>query len=96
MANYAKGEWYLELRPADNVRRVRCDSEVIADVFGTNAEDEANAHLIAASRELYEACKLMDTFIESWLDVLLSNMTSEELHQYHDVVKQAIAKVEGK
>ena len=58
----------------------------------TNGSAKANAQLIAQAPRMYEACKTMDAFIESWLDVLLSNMTSKELHQYHDVVKKALAK----
>ncbi len=49
MSHYTKGEWKLELRPADNVYRIRTDNDIIADVFGTNGEDKANAHLIAAA-----------------------------------------------
>lgn len=55
--NYTKGEWNLELRPANNVHRIRTDREIIADVFGTNAEDKANAHLIVAAPDMYEALK---------------------------------------
>lgn len=51
---YTKGEWWLELRPDDNVRRVRTNSEAIADVFGTNAEDKANAQLIASAPAYHE------------------------------------------
>ena len=38
---------------------MRTNIEVIADVFGTNAEDEANARLIAAAPELLEALKAL-------------------------------------
>ncbi len=55
--DYTKGEWKLELRPADNVYRIRTDNDIIADVFGINGEDKASAHLIAAAPELYEALR---------------------------------------
>lgn len=46
---------------------------------------------------LYEACRRADTFINAWLDVLLSNMTSEMLREeIGDILKQALARVEGK
>lgn len=51
---------------------------------GLYEEAEANAHLIAAAPELYEACKM----------ALLKCQITDSWH--NDVLKQAIAKAEGK
>ena len=55
-----------------------------------------NCPLHKAAPDMYEAIELMDSFIDTWLDVLLSKMTSEDLHKYHDPIKQALAKANGK
>jgi hypothetical protein len=60
------GNWEAELRPADNVYRIVSKSATyrasIADVFGTNDEDKANARLIASAPQMYEA-------LESWSEL---------------------------
>ena len=64
--NYTKGEWKVEVRESSNCIRIKSHDDTqgyadyivqIADVFGTNGEDEANAHLIAAAPDMYEALK---------------------------------------
>ena len=60
--NYTKGEWRAVPVPEMNVNRIMSYApeyyrEAIADVFGINGVDEANAQLIAAAPMLYEALK---------------------------------------
>lgn len=51
---------------------------------------------LAAAPDLYEACLDMETFIQTWKDVLLTNMTEDMLQEATKELYQAIAKVEGK
>lgn len=55
----------------------------------------ANARLIASAPDLYEAGLQMEAFIQTWKDVLLTNMTEEMLEKETNKLSPAIAKAEG-
>lgn len=52
MNNYTKGKWRVGREPISDLSTVITDEHTIA--IGLS---EANAHLISASPDLYEACK---------------------------------------
>jgi len=66
--NYTKGEWVAEQDTANSIRIFSQDSEQIASVMDYDGNDiteemEANAHLIAAAPDMYEALiQAMRTF----------------------------------
>jgi len=92
VVNYTKGEWKIVPMPEMNSNRIMSYSpeyfrEVIADVFGLNGSDAANAQLIAAAPDMYEAAKVA----LHWLDGVRKGDTVMA-----DFLRQAIAKAEGR
>lgn len=68
----------------------------IADILG-NPDDQrfANAHLIAAAPELYEALEVALGEIECLADLLLDGTYNDDLQPKIDQIKQALKKAEG-
>jgi len=94
--NYTKGEWKVVPIPMDaNNRIMSYHSDyyrtAIADVFGMNGEDKANAHLIAAAPMMYEALKAFDDYL------CAAPPHNMKLKAYAvKFMEQALAKVEGR
>lgn len=68
---YTKGEWKqmgVHIY-ADNPKDIH-DKIVVVEVnpMGYNEESKANAHLIAAAPDLYEALKQIVSWMEKWRD----------------------------
>lgn len=88
-AQHTPGPWeikkmasYIRIRKSSSFKIRKIAQVSFSKAYGCSAEDMANAHLIAASTKLLEACKVFldpDFLIEK--KVLLA--------------KQAIAKAEG-
>ncbi len=85
MAEYTKGEWEVK-----DGTQVVCGERLVANTGGwstnyqsTKKENEANAHLISAASELYEALKLVYSNPK--------RLSTEELV----LIGQAIAKANG-
>ncbi len=98
MANFTSGDWKLELRPADNVHRIRTNIEIIADVFGTHSEDLANANLLVASPKMYHALTELRDFLNN-RDVRIQGKGLAEHFIFRQIVKkvdEALALVKGK
>lgn len=91
---YTSGNWRGELREDDNVRRIYSGFEAIADVFGTNGEDEANAHLIASAPALYEALKKLVVHFK--LSPHLQAVRDGYDEDYIEKGLKALTKAEGK
>jgi hypothetical protein len=99
--NYTKGEWKVE---EDNLgcKNIIVDKQEIFSIGGDTNEigyttglsneeqDLANAHLIAAAPEMYEALKEMVRHFNQ--DVLNTYFDNKTLNP----AKQALAKAEGK
>jgi hypothetical protein len=64
---WTKGPWKLKRDPShfDSLSSVYAGEQNVAEIAGTFDEQEPNAHLIAASPELYTAHVLRDAF-EYW------------------------------
>jgi len=85
--NYTKGEWTARKVPRDsNKLNIMCNETFIATPYIAYGQMEANAHLIAAAPEMYEALKAV-TNTGAW----------QRMPEYviKDIVK-ALAKAEGK
>ena len=80
--NYTKGEWKVKQLPLTREPAIYVGNKLIA-----GGVEEANAHLIAAAPEMYEALKeLMDRF---------NGGTRFPLQSTCDRANQVIAKIEG-
>lgn len=52
--------------------------------------------LCRAAPDLYEACLQMEAFLQTWEDVLLTNMTEDMLIEETNKLYPAITRAEGK
>jgi len=98
--NYSKGEWsILEVKsgrlhiirtlPNGGVDRI---CEIAIPSTGYRVDAEANAHIMAAAPEMYEACHQAN-----WLLGFLSEKDwNEEIIKTRAQLRQALAKVETK
>ena len=92
---YTKGEWQIAGRNADgySIKQVGCSckiAQVIKDPLYVNQDTAlANAQLIAASPELYEACKLALDYIVEYdtQNKVISGLSFQ--------LNKALAKAEG-
>lgn len=94
---YTKGEWKVGF-PEDGTLfiRVRTSRAVrrIATIFDNREENLANAQLIAAAPDLYEALKALTTHFK--LSPHLDNLRTGYDEDYIEQAERAIAKAEGK
>mgnify|MGYP001559842575 CR=1 FL=1 len=93
---YTKGGW---IQIGNFIFSSEKPPRLIAEISSSNfglKEQLANAHLIAAAPDMYEACLQMQEFISTWKDVLLTNMTRGILMGETGKLLTAIAKAEGK
>lgn len=94
MNKHMPGPWFYTFRRGHRVVTESFDREdercveLVARVSGV----EANAHLVAAAPELYEAAKAL---LER-LNHLKSNAAKHIFHKQFDDLANAIAKAEGK
>jgi len=93
MAEYTKGEWTVKKAPINHLVVVdadimgETDNGVVAETYSCfTGTSKANAQLISASPDLYEACEMA-------LNEAPWNPLGEDGRQ---ILKQATAKVEGK
>lgn len=99
--NYTKGEWKVVTargEPWEDYRIIKSDTKTVAtlSVYGTGAsatklEVEANANLIAAAPDMYEALKAWDKYLDTGPP---QNLTFKE-KAWH-LTEQALAKAEGR
>ena len=96
MANseYTKGEWELE-QHGDNAMLVVCGDKTIARTSNGSTIDDlveiiANANLIAAAPDLYEALKELNKLQKQ------GNIKIHGNSKVRDVIRQALSKAEGK
>jgi len=93
--NYTKGEWKAEQDAANSIRIFSQDSEQISSVMDYDGNDiteemEANAHLIAAAPDMYEA-------LLSALGAIATEDSGEGwVKEITGVITKAMAKAEGK
>ena len=104
MEEYTKGEWKQEtygkrcpvkatdIAIMDNQHRVIC---VVAQELDTLDEDQANARLIAAAPDLYEACKVALTHY-NYCAGLCEGKNISINNPGFEFIKKALAKVEEK
>jgi len=109
--NYTKGEWTLEKFNLENA--VKPDDTAILDRQGrlicivtneptTQKEDEANAHLIAAAPDMYEALKAQHEAIDILFAMLIEKdrtfFPSKSGRPWEAIIQgnQALAKAERK
>lgn len=97
---YTKGPWKVDEAPDLPLGVIMDDEDglgicTVEPCYTTEGEALANARLIAAAPELYEACCQMRIFIQEWKDVLLTNMTANMLLQETHKLNPAIAKAES-
>ena len=86
--NYTKGEWKLKVSKTG--WQIGSEHHLIAYYASTqNPEAEANAHLIAAAPDMYEALKFLVAWDASYDDAALISKACS-------YARKAIAKVEGK
>jgi hypothetical protein len=89
---YTKGTWEIKVNLEDNCIRIYSKDDppslAIADVYGTHDEDLANARLIAAAPELYEAVKQALRTFEAF--------RIKEHDPRYMMLMQALLKAEGK
>ena len=105
--NYTKGEWKVAMAcydnqlPAIHVYREECPYPIIGNGSGivickiSNSDLEgglANAHLIAAAPDMYEALREA----EAILDLVAQGVTITSLQRTLPIVKKALAKAEGR
>jgi len=86
MSKFTPGKWIIDDSSMGRASRVVSeDGLIIAECW--NADQEANAHLIASAPDLLEACKMFLTLV-----------TEQQLFSGAALVKakEAIAKAEGK
>jgi len=93
-AEYTKGEWTVKKAPINHLVVVdadimgETDNGVVAETYSCfTGTSKANAQLISASPDLYEALKL------SFRDLCENGRITEPIET---VIKQALAKAEGK
>ncbi len=87
MVNFTKGEWIVE----DTFRILDENNRGIAHSLKSNfGEAKANAHLIAAAPEMYEACKIALEFFVAY-DIHNKGISGLSLQ-----LREALAKAEGK
>ena len=85
---YTQYEW--KLKPEDNGHySVFCDGGFIADVFDHIEGYEGNAHLIVASKDMYEALKYIIRELDK-ADIIKANSI------FMEMPNKAIHKAEGK
>ncbi|MBK1633773.1 hypothetical protein CKO31_24145 [Thiohalocapsa halophila] len=103
---YTPGPWrVLDLRTAERPREVitvgtqagaicRLRNDVSERTI--SAEDEANAHLIAAAPDLAAALAVALEFLEfCWRDVSLNEYAEEQREQAELAIRAALAKARG-
>ena len=89
--NYTKGEWRIEHYP-DSQIKIHSGFESICGLTydGKVADEvEANAHLIAAAPDMYEA-------LERLVDYLNYLGVPEDCEDQYEEANKALAKAEGK
>lgn len=102
--NYTKGKWTINKSSPTDVYAINNGSHFVAECgnpYLPNGEDLANAHLISAAPDMYEAIKMAinelteiqgdwasvsDTYVPSWVNLIRNALSP--LHQ-------ALAKAEG-
>jgi len=114
--SYTRGEWKVVgfLGEHDEMGAIiKADNKTIAHTVGGLryhskpeewGEYHANAQLIAAAPELYEACKGFTTILEEFNNMLLTHKSDKDivarldylLDTYGAIAEQATAKAEGK
>ncbi len=88
--NYTKGEWKIRAIETGHIL-VYCDSGLIADVYNNINGYEANANLIAAAPDMYEALKF-----------IITGKREDGKYDKYDaagfikIAEEALAKAEGK
>ena len=95
--NYTKGEWKASIDKQFNIIRIVSDkvAVVVSKVgphimeYGTHPENLANAHLIAAAPDMYEALK---NIVANWADMNFP----ETMRLSMDKALTVLAKAEGK
>ena len=103
--NYTKGEWKAEQDAANSIRIFSQDSEQIASVMDYDGNDiteemEANAHLIAAAPEMYEALEHISVILANPLTTRKEATPELRAARARDeawiISREALAKAEGK
>ena len=99
MMEYTKGEWEIAhyesgiLEGVNFIRSADKQEVSICTISSTNESSEANAQLIAASPDMYEALKMIEAKYDRC--VICKNL-KETGHDYNCPIMQALAKAEGK
>jgi len=101
--NYTKGNWYIDCNNADDATR---DYDVFAWIEGSKQypchiaeinhcteEVEANAHLISAAPDMYEALKKTQLLVSSIDTDNLVDKSAKDTAL--SVIKKALAKAKG-
>lgn len=104
MNKFTPGPWEVNTEAGLPLREVFSHSEtdvLICDTGCSNvemdaAEIEANAHLIAAAPEMYEALKDCLRLLEDCTEETYGTPTQEFFQRKADAVKAVLAKSEGK
>ena len=84
---YTKGDWKLH-KISSGGYLISSDTSSVAQVYDEE-NPEANARLIAAAPELYEACKELEQYLAH------RPAKDKQLLAYQATLIKAIAKVEG-
>ena len=96
MAKHTPGKWRVDKTSMGRAGLVLSEDDlIIAECW--NADQEANARLIASAPELLEACKdfIDDTNYIEDKDFPGDYINPNFILEYRDKIKQAIARVEG-
>ena len=100
MSTYTRGPWHVDsidqVRTKDGLVIARCERKARHE-YMDGKEQSANARLIAASPDLYEALKQADNIIRNILtDTQLDTRTAcgATIREYYKRVTQALAQVE--
>lgn len=87
--NGSYSEWLNILAPNKTIAQVGCCRKM-------TEEDKANAYLIAAAPELYEAIEAVISFLEYGIRPAVADPLAGEVGDEADELKKALAKAEGK
>lgn len=102
MSGHTKGPWRATPRPREAVTYIESmavngHAGWIANVFGTEGENEANARLIAAAPAMYEALRKVREAILLADDTLLTDtLWVGPAETAADCIDAALAAVDGK